>query len=53
MEKQARNAPNEEFKNFEELTKKLLAVPKKEVDKKREAYQRKKNGNGKVRKPNK
>ncbi len=45
MEKQARNAPNEEFKNFQELTKKLLAVPKKEVDKKRAAYEGRKNGN--------
>lgn len=39
MEEGTRNAQDEEFKNFEELIKKLLAVPKEELDKQRAAYQ--------------
>lgn len=38
MEKGTRNAQGEEFKNFEELARKLLAVPKEELDKQRDAY---------------
>ena len=30
---------DDEFKNFEELARKLLAVPKKDLDKQRDAYQ--------------
>jgi hypothetical protein len=33
---------NESFERFQDLTKKLLSVPKKEVDKKREEYKREK-----------
>jgi hypothetical protein len=35
MDREARNGQDEEFKNFKELTKKLLVVPKKEMDKQR------------------
>lgn len=38
MEKVNRNAQDEEFKNFEELARKLLAVPKEELDEQRDAY---------------
>ncbi|HKC62507.1 MAG TPA: hypothetical protein VKB86_02665 [Pyrinomonadaceae bacterium] len=33
---------NSEAENFREFTKKLLAVPKKEIDKRQEEYKRKK-----------
>ena len=42
MEKRICNARDEEFKNFKELTRKLLAVSKKELDKQKAAYQKKK-----------
>lgn len=44
MEKRTRNAQDKEFDNFEELARKLLAVPKKELDKQRAAYQEEKKG---------
>lgn len=43
MKKQGQDTRSEEFKNFQELTKHLLAVPKSEVDKKRTAYENRKN----------
>ena len=50
MANQTRSAePSEEYRNFEELTKKLLRVPKKEVDCQKAAYEKKKKsgrGNG-------
>ena len=39
---------DEEFKNFEELTRKLLAVPKEDLDKQRDEYQENKD---KITKP--
>ena len=42
MEKRTCNGQDEEFKNFEKLTRKLLAVSKKELDKQKAAYQEKK-----------
>ncbi len=41
MEKGTHNVQDEEFKNFEELTRKLLAVSKKELDKQKAAYRKK------------
>jgi hypothetical protein len=39
VEKGTRNTQGEEFKNFEELTRKLVAVPKEDLDKRRDIYQ--------------
>lgn len=39
---------DEEFKNFEELTRKLLAVPKEDLDKQRDEYRENKD---KITKP--
>lgn len=39
MEKATRSARDEEFKNFEHLARKLLVVPKEELDKQRAAQQ--------------
>jgi len=39
---------DEEFKNFEELTRKLLAVPKEDLDKRRDEHQENKD---KITKP--
>lgn len=44
MSKSHPEAINPEFDKFKELTKNLLAVPKKEVDKQRTAYESKKQG---------
>ena len=41
MGKATRDAQDEEFKNFEKLTRKLLAVPKKELDGQKSAPQKK------------
>lgn len=41
MNKQSPSRENEEFKNFQRLTKNLLAVPKKEYDKKHEEFGKK------------
>jgi hypothetical protein len=40
MNKQTAEAKSQEFNNFERLTKNLLAVPKKEIDQKKAAYER-------------
>lgn len=40
MNKQAAEAKDSEFKNFQQLTKNLLAVPKKEIEQKKAAYER-------------
>lgn len=40
MSKPAPTKQPEEFRNFRELTKKLIAVPKKEIDQKKAAYER-------------
>jgi hypothetical protein len=37
---------SDEYRNFEELARKLLAVPKKEVEKKKAAPPKKKRGSG-------
>jgi hypothetical protein len=42
MKKRTCNGQDEEFKNFKKLTRKLLAVSKKELDKQKAAYQEKK-----------
>jgi hypothetical protein len=39
MKKDTDKTKSEEFKNFEELARKLLAVPKQELDKARDADQ--------------
>jgi predicted RNA-binding protein with RPS1 domain len=44
MSEQRREPQSEEYRNFEELARKLLAVPKKEVEKKKAAHQKKKRG---------
>lgn len=51
MAEQTRETPSEEYRNFEELARKLLAVPKKEVDKKKAAHQKKKRGKRSRRNP--
>ena len=43
MSKGTRQKESAEFNNFKELAKNLLAVPKSEVDKKRAAYENRKN----------
>lgn len=42
MNKQTQGKQSEEFRNFRELTEKLIAVPKKEIDQKKAAYEQKK-----------
>ena len=42
MNKRSPETPNAEFSKFKELTKNLIAVPKKEIDEKKEAYGRNK-----------
>ena len=42
MEKGSHNGQDEEFKTFKELTKKLIAVPKNELEKQIAAHQKKK-----------
>ncbi|HEY0077926.1 MAG TPA: hypothetical protein VGB73_04710 [Pyrinomonadaceae bacterium] len=42
MNKQAQTEPRSEADTFTELTRKLLAVPKKEVDKEKAKYEKKK-----------
>lgn len=42
MSRRSPEQPNPEFDKFKELTKNLIAVPKSEVDKKREGYENKK-----------
>jgi hypothetical protein len=39
MKKGTRKTSYDKYKNFEEVAKKLLAVPKEELDKQRAAYQ--------------
>jgi hypothetical protein len=41
MGRATRSAQDEEFKNFKELARKLLGVPKKELDKQKAAHQKK------------
>lgn len=38
--KDKRDEPNSEFKNFQRLLKDTLAVPKEELDKRRDEYER-------------
>jgi hypothetical protein len=52
MMKQPKREPNEkseEFKRFEDFTRKLLAVPKKEIDQQKAKYERQKTAKGKPR----
>jgi hypothetical protein len=42
MKKKPRKPPSEEYSRFESLVKQVIAVPKKELDKREAAYQRKK-----------
>lgn len=42
MNKQPQEKQPEEYRNFRELTEKLIAVPKREIDQKKAAYERKK-----------
>ena len=44
-----RSAPSEEYQNFENLAKQLIAVPKSEIDKREAEYQKQKK-NAKKRK---
>ena len=39
MNRQTQKQP-EEYRNFKELAQKLVAVPKKEIDEKKDAYER-------------
>jgi len=50
MKKRPDNQRTEEFNAFEKLTKSLLAVPKKEVDQKREEYESAKKREGERKK---
>jgi hypothetical protein len=36
------SAPSEEFQRFEDFTRRLMAVPKKEIDEQKAKYERKK-----------
>lgn len=40
MKKQEQNKVSDEFSNFRQLARKLVAVPKKEVDEKKADYER-------------
>jgi len=42
MKKQKEEKPSEEFERFRDFTKRLMAVPKKEIDQKKAEYDRKK-----------
>jgi putative ubiquitin-RnfH superfamily antitoxin RatB of RatAB toxin-antitoxin module len=42
VNKQTQEKQSKEYRNFAELTRNLLAVPKKEIDRKKAAYARKK-----------
>jgi hypothetical protein len=41
---------NPEFERFKEFTRKLIAVPKKEIDRQKATYEKKKQRNGSKRK---
>lgn len=41
MADQTRQKPSDEFQKFAELTKKLVRVPKKEIDRQKAAYEKK------------
>ncbi|HWN10709.1 MAG TPA: hypothetical protein VNO50_15830 [Pyrinomonadaceae bacterium] len=43
--KLAPSEKSEEFKRFEDFTRRILAVPKKEIDKEKARYERKKTAN--------
>ena len=45
MKQSGKKAPqkSEEFRRFEEFTRKLIAVPKKEIDQQKVKYEKKKN----------
>jgi hypothetical protein len=42
MKKQKEEKPSEEFERFRDFTKRLMAVPKKEIDQQKAKYERKK-----------
>lgn len=48
MKNQKTPVKSEEFKRFEEFTKRLMAVPKKEIDQQKAKYDRKKTKRQKV-----
>lgn len=43
MKKKPSKPPSEEFTRFQEFARKLIAVPKKEIDQQKAKYERKKN----------
>ena len=43
------NKPNEQYRSFEDLTKRLLSVPKAELDQKMNEYEKRKRARKKVR----
>lgn len=47
--KPASSAKREEFKRFEDFTKRLMAVPKKEIDQQKAKYEKQKNAKSKPR----
>ena len=51
MPKTEQPAKSDEFKRFEELTRKLLAVPKSEVDEQKAKYERQREKEGKRKRP--
>ncbi|HEX8283255.1 MAG TPA: hypothetical protein VF588_07860 [Pyrinomonadaceae bacterium] len=51
MPKMEKPAKSDEFKRFEELTRKLLAVPKSEIDKEKAKYERQREQEGKRKRP--
>jgi hypothetical protein len=45
------NRDNSEFNNFSDLTRRLLSVPKKEIDKRHKEWKKQKDRNHKPKKP--
>ena len=48
--KRPQSETSEEFERFKEFTRKLIAVPKKEIDRQKAVYEKKKQRNGSKRK---
>ncbi len=51
MRKMEQPAKSEEFRRFEDFTRKLLAVPKSEVDEQKAKYERQREKEGKRKRP--
>jgi hypothetical protein len=49
MKKQKQEKPSEEFERFRDFTKRLMAVPKKEIDQQKAKYEKQKTAKSKAR----